>query len=61
VGSFGLGNRTFDDDVINLAIIISVLALGLKISIGSFGDCQDCAVGVESVGLLRRFLDLWQR
>jgi hypothetical protein len=57
VGPFGLGDRTFDDDVIDLPVVITALSLGIEVGIGTFGNCEDCAVGGESVGLLWRFLD----
>jgi hypothetical protein len=44
VGPFGLGNRTFDGNMVDLAIIVLALSLGIKIGIGAFGDCKDCAV-----------------
>jgi hypothetical protein len=44
--------------MINLPIIVYVLSLGVKIGVGTFGDCKDCAMGGEGVRLLRRFLDL---
>jgi hypothetical protein len=46
--------------MINLPIIVYVLSLGVKIGVGTFGDCKDCAMGGEGVGLLQRFLDLWR-
>jgi hypothetical protein len=58
VGPFGLGNKTFDNDVIDLPIIIVVLSLNVKIGVGTSGNCEDCAMGGEIVNLLRRFLDL---
>jgi hypothetical protein len=60
VGPFGLGNRTFDSDVIDLPVIVVVLSLGVKIGVGTSGDCKDCAVGGEGVRLLQRLLDLWR-
>jgi hypothetical protein len=58
VGPLGLGYGTFDNDVIELPIIVLTLSLGIKIAIGTSDDCQDCGVGGEGVGLLRGFLDL---
>jgi hypothetical protein len=58
VGLFDLGNRTFNNDVIDLPVIIVALSLGVKISVGTFDNCEDCAMGGEIVSLLRRFLDL---
>jgi hypothetical protein len=58
VGPFGLCNGTFDDNVINLPVIIMTLSLGMKIGIGTCGNYKDCTVCGESVDLLCRFLDL---
>jgi hypothetical protein len=58
VGPFGFGDRTFDDDMIDLLVVITMLSLGIEVSIGTFDNCEDCDVGGESVGLLWRFLDL---
>jgi hypothetical protein len=33
MGPFGLGNGTFDSDVVDLAIIIPALSLGFKICV----------------------------
>jgi hypothetical protein len=40
---------------------ISTLPLGVKIGIGTFGDCEDCTIGREGIILLLGFLDLWRR
>jgi hypothetical protein len=61
VGPFGLDNGAFDNDVVNLPVIVLMLPLGIKISVGASGDCQDCAMCGESINLLWRFLDLWWR
>jgi hypothetical protein len=61
VGPFSLGNRTFDDNVVDLAIIISMMPFGVKICVSASGDCEDCDVGVEGFWLLRRLLHLWRR
>jgi hypothetical protein len=58
VGPFGLCNGTFDDDVINLPIIIMTLSLGVEVDVRTSGNCKDCAVCGKSAGLLLRFLDL---
>jgi hypothetical protein len=57
MGPFGLGNRTFAIDVIDLPVIIVVLSLGAEVGVGTSDNCEDCAMGEESVGLLWRFLD----
>jgi hypothetical protein len=59
VGLFGLGNGAFDNYVVYFSIVISALSLGVKVSIGTSSDCQDCAVSGEGVSLLRGLLDLW--
>jgi hypothetical protein len=58
VGPFGLCNSTFNDDVINLLIIITTLSLSVEVGVGTSGNCKDCAVFGENVSLLRRFLNL---
>jgi hypothetical protein len=58
VGPFGFCNETFFGDMIDLPIIIMTLSLGVKIGIGTSGNCEDCAVCGESIGLLWGFLDL---
>jgi hypothetical protein len=58
VGPFDLADRAFDSNVIDLPVIVSALSLGIKIGVRTSGDCEDCVVGGEGVGLLQRFLDL---
>jgi hypothetical protein len=58
VGSFGLGNGAFDGNVIDLPVIVSLLPLGVKINVGASSDCEDCAMGGKTFGLLQRFTDL---
>jgi hypothetical protein len=57
VGPFGLGDGAFDSYMIDLSVIISLLPLGVNISVGTFSDCEDCVVGRESIKLLWMFLD----
>jgi hypothetical protein len=40
VGPFGLCNGTFNNDVIDLAVIITTLSLGVEIGIGTSGNCE---------------------
>jgi hypothetical protein len=61
VGPLGLGNGSFNNNVVNLHVIVSTLSLGIKISIGASDDCKDCAMSGESSILLLGFLDLWRR
>jgi hypothetical protein len=53
-----VGNGTFDDNTIALPVIVSLLPLSIEISVGASGDCEDCVVGWETVGLLQRLMDL---
>jgi hypothetical protein len=45
VGPFGLGDWAFDNYMVNLSIVISAPSLGIKIGVGTSGNCEDCAVG----------------
>jgi hypothetical protein len=58
VGPFGLGNGTFDDEMVDLAVIVSTLSLGFKVGTGASDDCEDHAMSGESFMLLVGFLDL---
>jgi hypothetical protein len=58
VGPFGLGTRTFDSNTIDLPVVVSALSLGIKISLGTFGNCEDCVMGGQGISLLWRLLDL---
>jgi hypothetical protein len=57
VGPFGLGNGAFDNNVIDLPVIVSALSLGIKIGVGASSDYEYCVMGGEGIGLLQRFLD----
>jgi hypothetical protein len=48
-----LGDGAFDDDVIDLSVIVSLLPFVIKISVRSSSDCENCVVGGKFVGLLR--------
>jgi hypothetical protein len=61
VRPLGLGNGAFDSYVIYYSVIVLALSLGVKIDIGSPGDCKDCAMSWEGFILLMGFLDLWKR
>jgi hypothetical protein len=58
MGPFGLGDGVFDDNVIDLSVIVSLLPLVIKIGVGASGNCENCVVGGETVSLLRRLTDL---
>jgi hypothetical protein len=58
VGPFGLGDGDFDDNVIDLSIIVSLLPLGVKISVGASSDCDNCDMGGKNLDLVWRFADL---
>jgi hypothetical protein len=51
----------FDDYVIYLSVIVSMLSLGVEISVGTSGNHKDYAMDWESFALLPRFLILWWR
>jgi hypothetical protein len=61
VGPFGLSDGAFDNYMIYFSVVISTLSFGVEISIGTFSNCEDCAVGGEGFRLLWGFLDLWWR
>jgi hypothetical protein len=44
--------------VIDLPVTISLLPLGIEISVGASDDCKNCVVSRKTVGLLRRLADL---
>jgi hypothetical protein len=60
VGPLSLGSRVFDNYMIDLPIIASVLSLGIKISVGTPSSCEDvagvggggCRVPVEALGFV---------
>jgi hypothetical protein len=47
VGPFGLCDGAFDSYMIYFPVVVSVLSFGVNISVGTFGNCEDCAVGGE--------------
>jgi hypothetical protein len=52
MGPFGFGDGTFDSNMIDLPIVVSALSLGVKGSVGTFGDFEDClALGMWFVAL----------
>jgi hypothetical protein len=61
VGPFGLGDWAFNDNMIDLHVVIATLSLGTKVCIRTSGDYEDYVVGGESFILLLGFLDLWRR
>jgi hypothetical protein len=61
VRPLGLGNGTFDSYVIYFSAIVLALSLGVKVGIGTFSNCKDCAMSWESFILLLGFLGLWRR
>jgi hypothetical protein len=61
VRPLGLGNVAFDSYVIYFSVIVRALSLGVKVDIGTFGNCKDCAMGWEGFVLLLGLLGLWQR
>jgi hypothetical protein len=61
MGPLCLCNGALDGYLIYLSEIVSALLLGVEISVGTFGNRKDCAMGWESFALLLMFLILWQR
>jgi hypothetical protein len=61
VGPLGLSDGTFDDYMVYFPIVISALPLGVRISVGTFSDCEDCTVSGEGIILLLGFLNSWRR
>jgi hypothetical protein len=58
VRPFGFGDRTFDSQMIDLSVVVSLLPLVLEVGIGASNDSEDCAMGGKVVALLWRFTDL---
>jgi hypothetical protein len=44
--------------MIDLPVIVSLLPLGVVIGVGASEDCEYCAVGGKTFGLLWRLTDL---
>jgi hypothetical protein len=61
VGPFDLGNGAFDNYMIDLSIVVSLLSLGIEISVGASNNYEDCAMGREGIKLWWGLLDLWWR
>jgi hypothetical protein len=53
-----LDDGSFNNDMIDLLVIVSSLPLVVEIGVGDPGYCKDCAVGGKGVGLSWRFTDL---
>jgi hypothetical protein len=58
VGPFGLGYGTFYNYMIDLSVVVYTLSFGIKISVWTTDDCEDCAMGGECIGLLWILLNL---
>jgi hypothetical protein len=52
MGPFGSGDGAFNSYMVDLLVIVSALSLGTKISVRTSSDCEDCAMGRESVKFL---------
>jgi hypothetical protein len=61
MGPFDLGDVTFDDNVVDLSLVISPLPLVIKVDVGASSGCENCVMGGKIVWLLRRLADLWWR
>jgi hypothetical protein len=58
MGPLGLGNRAFDSYKIDLPVIVSAFSLGIKVIVGTSGNCEDCNMGGKGIRLLWSLLDL---
>jgi hypothetical protein len=45
VGPFGLGDGAFEDNMIDLSVIVCLLPLVIKIGAGASSDCKNFVVG----------------
>jgi hypothetical protein len=54
VRALHLDHGAFDDHIIDLVIILSLLSFVLKINIGASSDSMDCVMGGEIIALVRR-------
>jgi hypothetical protein len=61
VGTLGLSDGAFDGYMVYFPVVISTVLLGVIIGVGTFGDCEDCAMGGDDIILFLGFLDLWWR
>jgi hypothetical protein len=41
MGPLGLSDEAFDDYMVYFLIVISALPLGVKVGVGTSGDCED--------------------
>jgi hypothetical protein len=58
VRPFDFSDRTFDNHMIDLSIVVPLLPLIVKVGIEASVDGEDCAMGRKVVGLLRRITNL---
>jgi hypothetical protein len=61
VRPLGLGNGALDSYMIYFSVIVLALLLGVKVGIGTSGDCKDCDMGWKGFIWLLGFLGLWWR
>jgi hypothetical protein len=52
VRPFGLSNGAFDSYKVYFSVVISTMSLGVKVGVGTSGNCENCAVGGEGIWLL---------
>jgi hypothetical protein len=57
VGPSDFGDRTFDDHVVYLSVVVCPSPLIFEVGIGASGNSEDCAVGGEVFALLWWFTD----
>jgi hypothetical protein len=58
VGPFSFGDGAFDNHVIDLSIVVSLLSLIVKVGIRASGNGEDCVVGWKVVTLLQRLAEM---
>jgi hypothetical protein len=61
VEPLGLSDGAFYDFMVYFLVVISTLPLGVKVGVGTSGDCEDCTMGGEDIILLLGFSNLWWR
>jgi hypothetical protein len=47
--------------MVYFSVVMSSPPLGVKVKVGTSGNCEDCTVGGEGIILLLGFLNLWWR
>jgi hypothetical protein len=58
VRPFGFGYWAFDNHMVDLSVVVSLLSLIVKISVGASSNGEDCVMGGKVIILLCRLTDL---